>query len=74
MEILDIERIANLVVRDYGLPFRIVISPESDGKRVVSFSDPLSTRSSAEVAVWCDAKATPYAVRETLKRALEVSD
>ena len=75
MESIDIERIATLVVRDYGLPFRInSVSCESQGKRVVAFTDPYSAQLAAQVSVWCDSKATPYSVRETLKRALEVAD
>jgi len=70
----EIERIARTVLRDYGLPFQIdAVSPEQTGHCTVAFSDALSGVI-VRVGVWCDAKVSPYHVRESLKRGLHVSE
>ena len=70
----DVEQIARTVVRDYGLPLKFgAVSTERPGHCTVGFLDSHSGET-LSVGVWCDGKATPHHVRESLKRALSVSD
>ena len=74
MEHVDIEQIARLVVRDYGLPLRFdAVSAAEPGRCIVGFTDPYS-RATTSVGIWCDAKASPRSVRESLKQGLQVND
>ena len=75
MEPTDIERIARLIVRDYGLPLRFdKVSLEHAGKCVVEFADAYRRAPSISVGIWCDERVSAYAVRESLKRGLQVND
>jgi hypothetical protein len=70
----DVEQIARTVIREYGLPYRFdAVTAGRAGECRVGFSDTFSG-ATVEVDVWCDAKASPYAIRESLKRGLDVSD
>jgi hypothetical protein len=74
MERADIEQIARLVLRDYGLPLKLrTVSVERTGECTVGFADSYSGSTTVSVGIWCDSKASPYAVRESLKKALEVT-
>ena len=69
----DVEKIARLVLRDYGLPLRLqTVSMGNSGECRVEFADSYSGLATVSVGIWCDAKVSPYGVRESLKRALEV--
>ena len=71
----DIERIAKVVLRDYGLPFRLhTVTPVVAGRCAVGFADSYSGQPTVSVDVWCDDKASPHSVRESLKSGLNVSD
>ena len=73
MERADIEHIARLVLRDYGLPLKLrTVSIERTGECTIGFADSYSGISTVSVGIWCDAKVSPYGVRESLKKALEV--
>jgi len=69
----DVERIARLVLRDYGLPLTLrTVSMEPNGECRIEFADAVTGRAVTSVGIWCDAKVSPYGVRESLKRALQV--
>ncbi len=69
----DIEQIARLVLRDYGLPLKLqTVSVEPTGRCTIGFADSYSGQATVSVDIWCDGKVSPYGVRESLKKALEV--
>jgi hypothetical protein len=73
MERADIERIARVVLRDYGLPLKLrTVSIEQTGECTIGFADSCSDVPTVSVGIWCDAKVSPYRVRESLKEALDV--
>jgi len=73
VERADVEKIARLVLRDYGLPLTLrTIDMERTGACTIGFADPYSGGATVSVGIWCDAKTSPYGVRESLKKALEV--
>jgi hypothetical protein len=73
MDRLEIEHIAQLVVRDYGLPFRLAsITLDPVGKCVIGFSNKYSRDATVSVKVWYGAKTSPHAIRESLIRELGV--
>jgi hypothetical protein len=69
----DIEQIARRVLRDYGLQLRLIAvsSVDREGACIIELSDSCS-RPTLRVPVWCGGKSSPSAVRESLKKALEV--
>lgn len=74
MERVEIERIARLIICDYGLPLRLhTVSIEQAGRCVVGFSDSYSGET-VSVGIWCDAKVSAHRVRESLKSGLHVND
>lgn len=75
MDPIEIERIARLVIRDFGLPFRFAaISPLKERQRTIEFANAHGTLPGVSVVVWCDDKASAYSVREAIKQGLQVSD
>lgn len=71
----DIERIANVVLRDYGLPFRLLtVTDVLAGRCAVAFADSYSGQPTLRVDVWCDDKTSAHRVRELLKSGLDVAD
>jgi hypothetical protein len=75
MERADIEHIARLVLTDYGVHLKLrAVSIVQAGRCTVGFSDGSSPATTVSVPVWCDAKASPYGVRESLKKGLQIPD
>ena len=75
MERSDVEQIARLILRDYALPLKLnAVRFEHGGRCTLGFSNGDGAGSTVNVGVWCDAKTSPYFVREALKRELNVSD
>ena len=75
MEQAEIEQIARVVVREYGLPLtlrEVMIQPA--GRCTVGFSDSHSGTATVSVGIWCDAKVSPHGVRESIKKGLQVAD
>ena len=75
LEHAEIEKIARVILREYGLPlkFREVMIGTA-GRCTVGFSDSYSGAATVSVGIWCDAKVSPHRVRESLKRGLQVAD
>ena len=75
MEQAEIEQIARVIVRDYGLPLKLrEVMIEPAGRCTVGFSDSHSGAAAVSVGIWCDAKVSPHGVRESLKKGLQVAD
>jgi hypothetical protein len=70
----DIERIAQVLLRDYALPLKIRgVTLEEAGRCTIGFADRYSGEATV-VGIWCDGKVSPHSVRESLKRGLEIVD
>ena len=75
MEQAEIEQIARVIVREYGLPLKLrEVMIEPAGRCTVGFSDSYSGAATVSVGIWCDAKVSPHGVRESLKKGLQVAD
>jgi hypothetical protein len=73
VERTDIEHIARLILRDYGLPLTLrTVSMAPSGECTVEFADSYSGIPTS-VGIRCAAKVSPYIVRESLKKALDVA-
>jgi hypothetical protein len=71
----DVEAIARVVVRDYGLPLRLAhVSTEPTGQCVVGFSHTWGAGADVSIPLWCDGRVSAYQVRESIKRGLQVAD
>jgi len=74
MSTLDVEAIARVVVRDYGLPLRLaLVSTAPTGECIVGFAHTCAGPD-VSIALWCDAKVSAHHVRESIKRGLQVGD
>ena len=75
MEPADIERIAQSVLREYGMPLKVhALSVDRAGKCTIEFTNPGFKSSTLSVAIWCDAKASPHGVRDSLINALDAGE
>ena len=75
MEQAEIEKIARVIVRDYGLPLKFrQVSVEMAGRCTVGFTDSYSGATTVSVGIWCDGKVSAHGVRESLKKGLKIAD
>ena len=75
MEQAEIEQIARVIVREYGLPLKLrEVMIGAAGRCTVGFSDSYSGAAAVSVGIWCDAKVSAHGVRESLKKGLQVAD
>ncbi len=75
MEHADVVHIASSVVRDYGLPLKLdAVSIAPAAGWTVEFRDQCRGSRVVRVQTLCDAHSSPYRLRESLKRGLEVGD
>jgi len=73
MELNDVQRMADSVLRDYGVPMKVsMISPAPAGW-TIAFAGRYPGSPSVEVKLGCD-KSSMHHVRESLKRGLSVCD
>jgi hypothetical protein len=73
MERVDVQRMADSVLRDYGVPMKVsAISPMAAGW-TIAFAGFYPGAPSIEVSLNCD-RSSAHHVRESLKRSLAVFD
>jgi hypothetical protein len=73
MELQDVQRMADSVLRDYGVPMRVsTISAAAAGWRI-GFAGSYPGSPSFEVNLNCD-RTSMHHVRESLKKCLAVCD
>ena len=73
MELNDVQRMANSVLRDYGVPMKVsTISPAASGWSV-AFAGFYPGAKPVEVILGCD-RSSAHHIRESLKRGLDVCD
>jgi hypothetical protein len=73
MELNDVQRLADSVLREYGVPMKVsTISPAAAGW-TIAFSSRYPGSPAFEVNLSCD-RASAHHVRESLKKSLAVCD
>ena len=73
MERCDVERIADSVLREYGVPLKVARIALADAEWTIAFAGTFPGAPALEVKLRCE-RRSPYHVRESLKRSLALSD
>jgi hypothetical protein len=73
MERTDVQRMADSVLRDYGVPMKVSAISVAEAGWTIAFSSLYAGSSPLQVKVSSDG-SSPHHVRESLKRSLDVSD
>jgi hypothetical protein len=73
MELQDVQRMADSVLREYGVPMKVsMISPVAAGW-TVAFAGFYPGSKPVQVNLACD-RSSAYHIRESLKKSLDVCD
>jgi len=73
MERHDVERMADSVLREYGVPMKVARVALADAGWTVAFAGTVPGARPIEVKLQCE-RRSPYHVRESLKRSLSLTD
>ncbi len=73
MERREIERMADSVLREYGVPMKVTRVAAAGAEWTVAFAGTFTGAPVMEVRLQCDRRSA-YHVRESLKRSLAVAD
>jgi hypothetical protein len=73
MERTDIERMADSVLREYGVPLKVAGIAMADSGWTIAFTGTFPGAPAREVSLRCE-RTSPYHVRESLKRSLALTD
>jgi hypothetical protein len=73
MERTDVERMAVSVLREYGVPLKVAGIESAGAGWTIAFARAFSGAPALEVNLQCE-RTSPYHVRESLKRSLELTD
>ena len=72
MERTDVQRMADSVLRDYGVPLKVSMISIAEAGWTIAFSGPGTPLK--QVNLRCGERSSVHHVRESLKRGLDVSD
>ena len=70
----DLQRMADSVLRDYGVPLKVSEISEIDAGWTIAFTASRPGGAAKQVSLRCGARSSMHHVRESLKRGLDVSD
>jgi hypothetical protein len=70
---IDVQRMADSVLRDYGVPLRVAGIAAAGAGWTIAFAGAWPGAAPVQVNLPCD-RLSPYHVRESLKRSLDVND
>ena len=73
MERSDVQRMADSVLREYGVPLKVSTISMMDAGWTISFDSFYPGRPGKQVALRCDRNSAHH-VRESLKRSLSLTD
>jgi len=73
MEQTDVQRMADSVLREYGVPLRVAGISHADAGWTIAFATTFPGGREVKVNLRCD-RTSAYHVRESLKRSLELTD
>jgi hypothetical protein len=73
MERSDVQRMADSVLRDYGVPMKVATIVPADSGWTIGFAAKFTGAPAVEVLLRCDRNSAHH-VRESLKRSLQLTD
>ncbi len=73
MERNDVERMADSVLRDYGVPLKVTMISMAEAGWTIAFSGFPGTPPK-QVNLRCSPRSSVHHIRESLKRSLDVGD
>jgi hypothetical protein len=73
MDRTDVERLADSVLRQYGVPLRVAGIASTGAEWTIAFAGTFPGAPAREIKLQCE-RASAYHVRESLKRSLELTD
>jgi hypothetical protein len=73
MERTDVQRLADSVLRDYGVPMKVSTISAAASGWTIAFAGSYGGARSIEVSLNCE-RSSPYLLRESLKKSLNVGD
>ena len=73
MERTDVQRMADSVLREYGVPMKVSTISQAAAGWTIAFASCYPGSPSVEVKLGCD-RSSVHHVRESLKRGLSVCD
>jgi len=74
MQLNDVQRMADSVLREYGVPMKVSGISAATAGWTIAFAGFYPGSPALEVNVSSDHRNSAYHVRESLKRSLDVSD
>jgi hypothetical protein len=73
MELHDVQRMADSVLREYGVPMKVSTISAMDAGWTVAFAGFYPGSKPVHVNLACE-RSSPYLIREWLKKSLDVCD
>jgi hypothetical protein len=73
MERTDVQRLADSVLREYGVPLKVADISYADAGWIIAFAGTFPGARALEVNLRCE-RTSAYHIRESLKRSLELTD
>jgi hypothetical protein len=73
MEQTDVQRMADSVLREYGVPLKVAGISHADAGWTIAFTGTFPGARVLEVNLRCE-RTSAYHIRESLKRSLELTD
>jgi hypothetical protein len=73
MELHDVQRMADSVLRDYGVPMKVSAISAASAGWTVAFAGFYPGSKPVEINLACE-RSSAYHVRESIKRGLDVCD
>jgi hypothetical protein len=73
MERIDVQRMADSVLREYGVPLKVAGISHADAGWTIAFAGTFPGARVLEVNLRCE-RTSAYHIRESLKRSLELTD
>jgi len=74
MERIDVQRMADSVLRDYGVPLKVSTISAAEAGWAIAFAGSYPGSPLKQVLLRCGARSSIHHVRESLKRSLDVCD
>jgi len=73
MERTDVQRMADSVLREYGVPLKVAGISHADAGWTIAFAGTFPGAQAMEVNLRCE-RTSAYHIRESLKRSLALTD
>jgi hypothetical protein len=74
MERVDVQRMADSVLREYGVPLKVSTISAAEAGWAIAFTGNAPGSPLKEVILRCGGKRSVHHIRESLKRSLDVLD